>query len=286
MINPDYLERLENFRLALKKQSLESLQGRQKSEREGQGLIFKDHKEYTPGDDIRRVDWNAYARTGDYYVRRFEEEKALTVHVLVDRSSSMDYGSPTKYDQASKIGLAIAYLANSTSNRFRYSAFSETVTDLTAARRNANMVDLLETVNSLRKTPESRFTDCLSDYRTRISNKSAVIIISDFLSDLDDLENGLEALKTSETVLVQVLDEEEYSPSMKGARILEEPETGSKLRTFLSRTRKKKYRDRLQQHIEGLEQSAAKTGSKFVEASTGDDPLDVFQEAWRAVENA
>ncbi|MFB6216068.1 MAG: DUF58 domain-containing protein, partial [Candidatus Aenigmatarchaeota archaeon] len=100
---------------------------------------------------------------GDLFIKRFEEEKSLTIHVLVDRSSSMDYGENNKYDYAAKLGLATAYMASNTNDRFRFSVFSETVTDISSARRNANMGGIIDALNNLRKTPESRIEKCITD---------------------------------------------------------------------------------------------------------------------------
>ncbi|NMJ92742.1 DUF58 domain-containing protein, partial [Nanohaloarchaea archaeon] len=94
MIDLKFLNELEQFQKALKKNASQMNQGEQKSNRSGQGMIFKDHKEYIPGDSVKKIDWKAYARTKDYFIKRFEEERRLNIHILVDRSSSMDYGSP------------------------------------------------------------------------------------------------------------------------------------------------------------------------------------------------
>ena len=104
MIEIDFIDELDRFNLALKKNSTEIREGEQSSSSTGQGMVFEDHKKYQPGDDIRRIDWKAYARTNEVYVKRFEQEKSLTAHILVDRSSSMEFGNPTKYDYAAKIG--------------------------------------------------------------------------------------------------------------------------------------------------------------------------------------
>ncbi|MFB6100134.1 MAG: DUF58 domain-containing protein, partial [Candidatus Nanohalobium sp.] len=227
MIEIDFLDQLDRFHLALKKNSTEINQGEQKSEYSGQGMIFKDHKQYVPGDDIRKIDWKAYARTGEYYVKRFQEEKNVTLHIVVDRSSSMDYGDVNKYEYASKIGLALAYMANKTNDRFHYSVFSETLTDLTSARRNANLPQLVDTLNSLRKTPESKVDSCLTEYSSRIKNKSAVIILSDFLVEPEKVEDAVKNLVGSDVILVNTLSEQEISPEMKGDKILKDPESSS-----------------------------------------------------------
>ncbi len=283
MIEADFIEELDRFNLALKKNSTEIQEGEQSSSSTGHGMIFEDHKKYVPGDDIRKVDWKAYARTDELFIKRFEEEKSVTVHILVDRSSSMDYGEENKYDYASKLGLAMAYMVSNTNDRFRLSVFSETITDISSARRNANLGDLVDTLNELRKTPESKVERCITEYSNRIENKSIVIIISDFLTDTGEIESALKRLKGSETILVNVLDEEEMDPEMKGDKILKDPESSSKLRTFLSKRTKKKYKNQLKQHTDDIEELSDRYGASYLLKSTEDDFFESFLDLWRAV---
>lgn len=283
MIETEFLAELERFNLALKKRSVETSEGEQKSPRSGQGMIFEDHKRYTPGDDIRKMDWKAYARTGEYFIKRFEEEKSVTVHILIDRSSSMDYGEHNKYEYASKLGLALAYMVSNTNDRFRLSVFSETVTDISSARRRANVGSLVDTLNGLRKTPDSRVEECLTEYGSRISNESIVVVLSDFLVDAEEVENGLSALGGTETVLVNVLSEEELDPSMQGDALLKDPESGSVLRTFLSKRIRSVYRDSIEDHTSSIEESALKHSSKYLKVNTGDEFFDSFMRLWQAV---
>ncbi len=281
MIEVDFLRELDRFNLALKKHSIEIQEGQQQSQKTGQGMIFEDHTKYVPGDDIRRVDWKAYARTGELFIKRFEEEKSITVHILVDRSSSMDYGDNNKYDYASKLGLAIAYMVANTNDRFRFSVFSETVTDISSARRNPNMGDMVDTLNALGKTPESRIGRCLTEYASRIQNKSVVVVISDFLTELDEIEAGLKSLQNTDAVLVNVLDSTELEPEMQGDAILKDPESDLQLRTYLSSQTKQKYRERLDEHTAGIEEMANRNGAGYLKLSTGQNFFESFLNVWR-----
>ncbi len=281
MIELEFLEELEQFQLALKKNASQVNQGEQKSQRSGQGMIFKDHKEYIPGDDIRKIDWKAYARTKDFYVKRFEEERRLNIHILLDRSSSMDYGDPNKYEFAAKLGLGIAKMSLNTNDRYNFSVFSETLTNLSSGRRGSDVTELVNVLNSLKKTPESRIEDSITEYSKRIENESAVIILSDFLSDSEDIAAGLTSLKHTKPVVVSVLDESEINPDLSGDKILKDPESSSKLRTFLSRRTKKKYRRRLDDHLDDLEEVSRKNGAEFVQASTSDDVFEVLLKIWQ-----
>ncbi|MFB6159265.1 MAG: DUF58 domain-containing protein [Candidatus Nanohalobium sp.] len=283
MIEIDFLDELDRFHRALKKNSAEIRQGEQKSDYSGQGMIFKDHKEYVPGDDIRKMDWKAYARTGEYFIKRFQEEKNVTVHVVVDRSSSMDYGEVNKYEYAAKLGLALAYMANKTNDRFRYSVFSETLTDLTSARRHGNLTQLVETLNELRKTPESQVAECLTEYSSRIKNKSVVVILSDFLVDVKKVEDAVKNLQECDVLLVNTLSQQEISPEMEGDKILEDPESSSSIRTYLSKKVKNRYKDRLTQHTRKLEETAAKNNAKYTRISTGEEFFQSFFQVWQEI---
>lgn len=280
MIEIDFLDELDHFHRALKKNTVNINQGEQKSDHSGQGMIFKDHKEYVPGDDIRKIDWKAYARTKEFYVKRYQEEKNITLHIVVDRSSSMDFGEINKYEYAAKIGLGLAYMTNKTNDRFRYSVFSETLTDLTAARRNANLGKLVETMNSLRKTPESKVGKCLTEYGSRIKNKSIVVILSDFLVDIEKIEDALKNLKGSEILLVQTLSSEELNPEMKGDKILQDPESSSSLRTYLTGKVKSKYQKKLENHRDDIKETASENKASFVQINTEDDFFDSFFNVW------
>jgi len=286
LIEIDFLKELDRFNLALKKNSVEINQGEQKSHDQGQGMVFEDHNKYNPGDDIRRIDWKAYARTGELYIKRFEEERSITVHVLVDRSSSMDFGTTeNKYDYAGKLGLSIAYMVSNTNDRFRFSVFSETITDISSARRNADLAGLVDTLNGLRKTPESLVGRCMTEYGKRIQNKSVVVVISDFLVDIEQVEEGMTALKDTDTILVNTLDASEWDPEqMEGEKILKDPESGSKLRTYLSRKMKSSYRQEIEQHCSKVEEVAESYGAGYVRVSTGDDFFDSFLKLWNELE--
>ena len=283
MIEVDFIDLLDRFNMALKKNSTEIHEGEQSSSSTGQGMIFEDHKKYIPGDDIRKMDWKAYARTDEFFIKRFEQEKSLTLHILVDRSSSMDYGEPNKFDYAAKLGLATAYMSSKTNDRFRMSVFSETVTDISSARRNPNMGEMVDTLNSLRKTPESLIERCITDYSNQIQNKSVVIIISDFLTDIEQIESSLNRLKGSEVILVNTLDESEIEPEMQGDKILKDPESDKTIRTYLSKKTRKKYQDRMTEHTQDIEEAARKYGANYLMVSTDEDFFESFTELWRLI---
>jgi len=109
------------------------------------------------------------------------------------------------------------------------------------------------------------------------------VIISDFLTDTEELEQVLNRLKNSEVILVNTLDETELEPDMEGDKILKDPETGSKLRTYLSKKTKSKYRKELEDHTGEIEEMCQKYGASYILASTGEDVFESFLKIWRAI---
>src|SRR5688572_20765015 len=112
-----FLRRLEQLELASRRMTAGRMKGERRSTRRGQSVEFADYRTYASGDDLRQVDWNAYARLERLFLKLFVEEEDVTVHVLVDASRSMDYGEPNKLDAARRAAAALAYLGLASMDR-------------------------------------------------------------------------------------------------------------------------------------------------------------------------
>lgn len=283
MIEYQFLEELESFKLLLKKHGNELTEGQQANNESGEGMVFKDHKKYTPGDDFKKIDWKAYARTEDLFIRRFEEEKSTTIHILVDKSKSMDYGKYNKYEYANKLGIALAYMTTNTDDRYRYSVFAETLTELSRGRRKTNLTELIDVLNEIPKTPESQIEKCITQYQNEIKHDSTFIIISDLLTDIESIKNTLKRLEGQKIILVSVLDIKELQPSGKGSKIFKDPETTQKIKTLLTPKTKRKYQKKLDNHLDEIEKEAEKNNVEFVDINTSQDVLDSFTKIWHKI---
>jgi uncharacterized protein (DUF58 family) len=111
LIEGAFLERLERLSVVSRRRLAGHGKGDRRSVRKGTSIEFVDYRHYTPGDDPRQVDWNIFRRSGNLYVKQFEEEEVLTAHVLVDVSSSMDWGNPSKAEYAARLAAALGYIA-------------------------------------------------------------------------------------------------------------------------------------------------------------------------------
>ena len=123
MIDIGFLSQLKRFHVIVNKRVTSSFTGSRKSTSVGQGLVINDFRPYVMGDDYRAIDWKVFARTDDFFVKRYEEERNLTAHVLIDISKSMDYGTSKikKFEYAAMLALGFAYLSARNNEKFHLS---------------------------------------------------------------------------------------------------------------------------------------------------------------------
>ena len=111
LFDEPFLRKLERLALLSRRAMAGQLQGERRSPKRGQSVEFADFRPYAPGDDFRRIDWNAYARLERFFIKLFVKEEDLTVHLLVDTSRSMDWGEPNKLWYAARAAGALGYVA-------------------------------------------------------------------------------------------------------------------------------------------------------------------------------
>lgn len=285
MIDPAFLDELARFDASLQRRVESRLQGQQQSTAVGEGLTFSDHRRYSPGDDTRRIDWRVYARTEELYVKQYEAERNLTVHVLVDASASMDYpdrDDPThKFEYAAKLGLGFALLAAADHNDFRVSLVRDTFERIDRDRSTFGEVRrLLDTFNETTPAGNADVARACEDYASTIDSKSLVLVASDCLDDPGGIEAGIGALSKNDVTLTQILSSAERDPPVQGDTIFSDPEREHERRTYFGNRVRRQYRDRLTAHRDAVEAAADRTGTRYVGVDTGADFFDAFAEAW------
>ncbi|SEH05491.1 Uncharacterised protein [Candidatus Venteria ishoeyi] len=243
----------------------------------GTGTELKDKRKYEQGDDIRLVDWNVYARTDKLHIKRFEEEKNLTTHIIIDYSKSMNFGKKhTKFDYGSMIGIGFAYLALKNNDRFEFSTFSDDLNLVKARRGVKQLASIVDYFNKLKIKGSSKFEENMTQYRKSIKSKSMVVIISDFLFDIDEIKNGIYNFKNHDLKVIQVLDKEEKDLNIEGDVKLKDSESDTVLRTYVSKKLRLEYLEELDDHSAEIQELVQSMGGKFYTATTHDDIFDVF----------
>lgn len=276
-VNEDFLKQLEKLKLVIDRKLNAQISGQKESVIAGQGLIFKDRFPYSPGDDIRHIDWKVYARTDRMFVKRFEAEKNLTAHVLIDYSGSMFYGEPmSKHIYASMIALGFAFLAHKDGEKFAINTFADSLEPVKPKRGPAQLASVYQYLTSKKPAGKTSYTKSLQKYAKTINSRSMVVVISDFLYDLKDIEDALWAFRKNELIIVQVLDKSEQSLEVEGDLNLTDLETSEVLRTFVTGAFKHEYKGILEHHIKGLEKLSTSMRAKFFTLTVGDPIFDFF----------
>jgi uncharacterized protein (DUF58 family) len=280
VIDTDFIKALDRLQIILKKRVYSDKQGQHQSHAGGQGLVFQDYKSYVPGDDFRHIDWTIYARTDKFFIRRFESERNLTVHILVDSSASMNFGSKklkvTKFEYGAMMALGFCYIAYRNNEKFNLNTFTEHVSSFKPKKGAGNLAYLFDYMGNMRVEGKSSFLQSMEEYRKRITSKSFIVFISDFLYDLNEVEEILSRYRKSQVFVIQVLDIEERDLSLSGDVILEDSETQSKLRTFVSPRMKSTYQQKLEEHIARLRDICEHNNASFVSVSTNTPIFEVF----------
>lgn len=281
MIDPEFLEELDRFTAAIDRHVNSLFRGDQQTRIEGEGLTFSDYRNYVPGDDTRLIDWKVFGRTNELFVKQFEEERNLTVHVLLDASESMAFGSELKFEYAAKIGLGYCYLTAAENNDYRFSLFTDEPERLDAG--SSTLGELLRVIDRLNATEprgEAAFGQVLSAYANNIKSRSIVLVLSDFLADPSEIADGLNAVAENEVILTHVVAPEETDPPIHGETIFEGVESASQLRSYFGRRARNQYESRFRDHIEQVESIAEDYHARFVTVNSGDDYFESFANAW------
>ncbi len=276
MIQTSFLRQLKKFSLVINKRVTSKYVGSHQSVSAGQGLVIKDFKPYVAGDDYRAIDWKMFARSDKLFVKRYEEEKNLTVHIIVDYSGSMKFGSPVKADYAAMLGIGIAYLAMRNNEKFVLSTFTDKLELFKPRKGVKQLANIIKHLNEKKASGVTDFEKALEQYHKLIKSRSLIFIISDFLYPPDSIKNILLRLKHNDIRLIQVLDEKEVNLKISGDLRLKDSESNALMRTFVSPFLKKTYQDKLEDHNAKLKKFCSDIGARFYSFSTNSDIFNSF----------
>lgn len=223
------MAKLEYLEIVAKRAFRGTTRGERRSRRLGAGIEFADHRRYSPGDDFRHVDWNVYSRLGKLLLRLYEEEEDLTVYLLVDTSRSMGVGDGAKLDQARRLAAALAYITLANLDRVSIVAFSEGVgARLLPARGKAQISRIFDFLLDLESGGETRMGDALKTFVHQAPRRGLAIVLSDLYAQ-GGYEQPLNVLRYHrfEPLVVQLVDERELNPELRGDLQLVDCETGA-----------------------------------------------------------
>jgi uncharacterized protein (DUF58 family) len=239
----------------------------------GRGVEFAEVREYQPGDDIRTIDWNVTARLGSAYVKRYLEERELTVVFVVDRSASGGFGSRvrTRGDLAAEVVAVLAFAAARNNDRVGLLLATDRVEAYTQPRKGRRHA--LRVISELLAfAPEGRGTDlgvALSTLESSLRRRAVIFLASDFLAT--GYEPALARLaRRHDLVAIQIVDPRERELPDVGLVTLWDPESGDwRVVDTADRMVRERFRERAQEFDRGLERMLVERGADLLRLETG-----------------
>lgn len=248
------------------------------------GLEFADYRPYTPGDELRRIDWNIYARLHELFVKVAPSEAHIGLSLLIDGSRSMEEGTPSKLRYAQRLAAmlgAVALLrADITQIHMLADGQAWAGASLTSPRLIAALIDEID------EMPRGQHTDLASSirsFRRLHPDTGVVVLISDALTPADQLDEALVELSASgrSCVLLHVLDRAELSPSLAGPVELRERETGEHIVIDVTPAVREQYERNFERFRAGVAERCAANGISYLGAYTDIPPLELLFAAAR-----
>jgi len=277
VIDTDFLKQLESLSLVVRKRITSSFIGERKSEYTGSGLIFTDYASYSYGDDFKNIDWKTYGKTERLFVKRYEEDRNLTIHILIDLSGSMDFGTKIKkYEFASKIALGFAYIAMKNNEKFVLSTFDDKLEFFRPQKGKHQLASILDYLNNKKAVGVSSFASSLLAYKNLIHSKAMVIIISDFFYDTEEIMSILQKYKKNKIKLIQILDPIEKNLNIEGDYNLIDLESEVKIRAYIDAFLKNKYFEKLKSHNALIQDACSHSKANFYSVTSDENVFDIF----------
>ncbi len=214
-LDPGVLDRVGGLEVVARRIVEGFMSGRHESPYKGSSVEFAEHREYTPGDDLRRIDWKVFGRSDRFYMKQFEEETNLKAYVAIDTSASMRYageGRGSKLETSKYAAATLLQLILQQRDAGALVAFGNDVrTFIPPGSSAAHHRNLIETLAGLEATGPSGIGDIFDEIAARLRQRSLVAVFSDLLDDEKTLLRGLQhmAHRGHDVILFHVLDPDE-----------------------------------------------------------------------------
>jgi uncharacterized protein (DUF58 family) len=249
------------------------LHGLHASPYHGFSVEFSEHRKYTHGDDPKDIDWQIYAKTDKYYIKKFEAETNITGYLVMDLSSSMGYTYQqelTKFDYAICLAAALAYLMISQQDPVGLITFNEKVRESLPPRsKRTQLGNVLSLLSRIRPEGQTDFPHSMSQIAAMLKHRSLIMIFSDLLFDDEETMNALYRLKHGghDIILFHVLDHAEVNFPFHGVCELRDPETQEEIKVDADGFRNE-YVQQLNEFRELLAKKSRHSGIDYVPLDT------------------
>jgi len=275
LLTPELLAQLERLELISRKIFRGRMKGERRSKRKGQSVEFADFRSYVPGDDLRFIDWNTYARLDRLFLKMFLEEEDLHFFALIDASASMDFGHPTKLHYAKQLAAALGFIGLTRADRVRIETLGQSVRRPGPVLRGRHslhrMIDWLDSISPGEKIS---LAEGVKNFCLRNSGKGILVLITD-LMDKQGYESALRYLlaQQMDVYVIQTLSVEEIEPEIVGDLRLVDCEDGDEAEITVSSPLLARYKKTVEAFVDGARTFCNRRGMSYLLARN-DVPVD------------
>lgn len=286
-LDPQVLARIQGLRLRARLIVEGYVSGVHRSPFHGFSVEFAEHREYSPGDDLRYLDWKVFGRTDKYYLKQFEEETNLFCYLLLDTSQSMSYRGPTaamsKLEYAQCAAAALAYLILGQQDNVGLVSFDEEVRAFVRPSSNpSHLKQLVHVMEQSSAAHNTRAGAVFHELAERFKKRGIVIVLSDLFDDLDSIAAGLKHFRhrRHEVIVFHVLDPAEVEFPFRQTMLFRGLEQWPSL-LVEPRAIRKAYLEQFTGYLQRLRRACRMHNVDYVLMRT-DQPLDVVLSTYLA----
>ena len=271
-LTPEIIAKIDSLHFRARRVVEGFIVGNHKSPYHGFSAEFSEHRAYGLGDEIKHIDWKLFGKTDRYYVKQFEEETNLRAHLILDQSSSMNYGSGplTKMEFAQTLLASFAYLMLKQQDAVGLTLFDTDIQKFIPPRSKSSHLNvLLSTLSKMSPGGETAIAPILHKIADRIHKRGLIILISDLFDDPQNTFNGLKHFRYNghEVVVFHILDPEEMELNFKDRTRFIDKETGQKITTDPWHI-KTAYKDEMNKFCDFYKFNCRKNKMDYIQIST------------------
>ncbi|MFT5525480.1 MAG: hypothetical protein ACI9G1_005975 [Pirellulaceae bacterium] len=270
LLTPQLLAQLERMELVSRKVFRGRMKGERRSARKGQSVEFADFRNYVAGDDLRFIDWNLYARLDKLFLKLFLEEEDLHFYSLIDCTSSMEFGEPSKLHYAKQLAAALGFIGLCRADRVKVEGLGMTNSNPgPILRGRASLYRMMEYLDSVEGGTNIPLQPALKEFCLRNSGKGILVLITD-LMDKGGYESALRLLvaQQMDVYVIHVLSPEELDPDVTGDLKLVDCEDQDVAEITVSRPLLDRYKQTVASFIDGARDFCNRRGIGYVMTST------------------
>lgn len=270
LFNDDFLKKLEYLNLIARRLVFGRRQALRASVKKGASIEFKDYREYSPGDDPRSVDWMAFARLGELYIKLFRQEEELDLWILLDASASMDFGEPNKFVHARQIAAALAYIGMANMDSASVVPFSDALRPgRDRLRGRGHIFRLLEFLRQLPAAGTTNLPTVIREFMSRVRRPSLVVLVSDFYG-LERTRQAIDQLRYAKHQIhvIQCVSPWERDPPIRGELQLVDVESNEHQNLTITDSMLRRYRKAFAHLTENLKRYSNRNAIGFAQAPT------------------